>query len=256
MANVNLHEVAVDWYLNTYRLRASRLVSESKWFAVFDPEFAVSHDGNQLIAHEWTDADLEAKVDSLFAETQIRHRAITTFADIPVTSVLALHAAGYDRTDFVLMAAAPTDLRPQSRGIQVEALSEPESADFSTATWAVERPGMPSETVADLVARRCRLDLAGTVHRLGIRDSSTTVVAACDFVIRGKVAEVDAVAVSPGSQSHGLGDALLAECIRLAMLHEIETVVLTALAADWPRDWYAKRGFAEVGTEQSFVRIL
>ena len=118
MANTDLQAIAVDWYLASYRLRASDLVEQAEWFAVFDPEFAVSHDGNQLIVCRPTSADLAAAAESLFSLRQVPHRAISTFADIPVTSVLALQAAGYDRTDFVLMAAAVNDLRRRQRGCQ------------------------------------------------------------------------------------------------------------------------------------------
>ena len=240
----------VDWYVQTARLRATRIVEDVRWFAVFDPEHSHSHDGNQLVVHAPTDADLARVANEYFADAP--HLAITTFADIPVSSVLALQGAGFRRTDFLIMAADPRDLASVDPGVAVVEVTEADSAVFQDAIWRVLEPEYTDEVTAELVDRRKALDLAGLVHRLAVRDAGT-IVATCDVVVRDTTAELDAVAVDPAHRQCGIGDTLIAAAGQIARNSGVDLLVLTALAADWPREWYSRRGFEEVATEQSFV---
>jgi ribosomal protein S18 acetylase RimI-like enzyme len=240
----------IDWYVQTARLRATTIVEDVRWFAVFDPEHPHSHDGNQLVVHQSTEIDLASVADEYFADAP--HLAITTFADIPVSSVLDLQGAGFRRTDFLIMTADPRDVGPVDTDVDVVEVTEDESAVFAKAIWRVEQPEYTDEVTAELVDRRKALDLAGRVHRLAVRDSGT-VVATCDVVVRDTTAELDAVAVDPERRQRGIGDALVATAGEIARRSGVDLLVLTALAADWPREWYSRRGFEEVATEQSFV---
>ena len=51
----------------------------------------------------------------------------------------------------------------------------------------------------------------------------------------------------PDHRGRGHGDALVARALELAGAAGCDLVVLEASADDWPRHWYARRGFAEVG---------
>jgi hypothetical protein len=53
----------IDWYVQTARLRATTIVEDVRWFAVFDPEHPHSHDGNQLVVHQSTEIDLASVAD-------------------------------------------------------------------------------------------------------------------------------------------------------------------------------------------------
>jgi GNAT superfamily N-acetyltransferase len=55
------------------------------------------------------------------------------------------------------------------------------------------------------------------------------------------------VLTDPAARGRGYGDAGLARCLELAAGAGCDLVVLEAAADDWPRTWYARRGFTEVG---------
>ena len=105
------------------------------------------------------------------------------------------------------------------------------------------------------MGRRVLLERAGRVHRLAVRDpASQQVVASADLIVRGSDAELDAVATHPDHRGAGLGNALVREAVRRAAVAGADLVLLTADADDWPREWYARRGFAAVGPAHSFTR--
>lgn len=60
---------------------------------------------------------------------------------------------------------------------------------------------------------------------------------------RAEEAVLDAVNTHPAQRGRGYGDALLAQARALAGAVGCDLVVLAALVTDWPRHWYARRGF-------------
>jgi GNAT superfamily N-acetyltransferase len=58
----------------------------------------------------------------------------------------------------------------------------------------------------------------------------------------------------PVARGRGHGDAVLARALELAAAAGCDLVVLEADAHDWPRHWYARRGFEPVGTTWSLNR--
>jgi GNAT superfamily N-acetyltransferase len=65
---------------------------------------------------------------------------------------------------------------------------------------------------------------------------------------------VDSVLTDPAARGRGHADAILARALDLAAREGCDLVVLEAAADDWPRHWYARRGFAELGTVWSVDR--
>ena len=72
-----------------------------------------------------------------------------------------------------------------------------------------------------------------------------TVVAAAVLKIDGATAGLDAVGTDPAHRGRGHGDALVTDALALAAAAGCDVVGLDASIDDWPRDWYARRGFAE-----------
>jgi GNAT superfamily N-acetyltransferase len=56
------------------------------------------------------------------------------------------------------------------------------------------------------------------------------------------------VLTDPDARGRGYADAVLARALDLAAAAGCDLVVLEAAAADWPRHWYARRGFEELGS--------
>ena len=82
------------------------------------------------------------------------------------------------------------------------------------------------------------------VRYLAVRMGGT-VVAAAVLKIDGATAGLDAVGTDPAHRGRGHGDALVTDALALAAAAGCDVVGLDASIDDWPRDWYARRGFAE-----------
>jgi ribosomal protein S18 acetylase RimI-like enzyme len=80
-----------------------------------------------------------------------------------------------------------------------------------------------------------------------VRDAGR-VVAAGQLRVDGATAAVDSVLTDPAARRRGYGDAVLARALDLAAAAGCDLVVLEAAADDWPRHWYARRGFETVGS--------
>ena len=65
---------------------------------------------------------------------------------------------------------------------------------------------------------------------------------------------VDGVTTAASHRGRGYGDAVLAACIEAATEHGCTDVYLTAMTDDWPRHWYARRGWADLGPAWTAVR--
>ena len=74
------------------------------------------------------------------------------------------------------------------------------------------------------------------------------VVASGQLRVDGATAAVDSVMTDPAHRGRGHADAVLARLLDLAAEAGCDLVVLEAAADDWPRHWYARRGFSVVGS--------
>ena len=103
------------------------------------------------------------------------------------------------------------------------------------------------EVVGQLVGREHRNDLVVAVTDVVVREAGR-VMAAAQLRVDGATAAVESVLTDVAARSRGYGDALLAKILTLAAEAGGDLVVLEADADDWPRDWYARRGFRIVGS--------
>ncbi|MHB1613683.1 MAG: GNAT family N-acetyltransferase [Actinomycetes bacterium] len=253
------YDRACSFFVATARLRAERVVEPGDGLVgVLDPTYPLSYEHNRVIVTEPVRAErLVAWVDQLMGGAGLMHREVHVYADPPEATVGALRAAGYDHRVLVVMTGEPGRLRTRSGAVRVESVREVEVAPLVARLWREEYdPALSDEAVRQLVARRERLDRSGLVHRLVVRDPDDGhPVASADLVVGSAgVAELDGVGVLPTHRGRGYGDALVAEAVRRAVASGVEQVVLQALGDDWPRGWYARRGWAEVGRVHEFSR--
>jgi GNAT superfamily N-acetyltransferase len=101
--------------------------------------------------------------------------------------------------------------------------------------------------VAQLVGREQLNDRVVAVTDVVVREEGR-VVASGQLRVDGATAAVDSVLTDPAARGRGYADAVLARTLDLATEAGCDLVVLEADAADWPRHWYARRGFAAVGS--------
>ena len=244
---------AMDVSLRTRR--AARVVDVPGGVAVGDESYLHSRDDNRLLV---TEAIPAAEVERLAAAS-----AAALGWTVPAVTLLhpdagpvaaELARRGWDLAETRLMAHrgpfpaavdAPVEVVPQS---DVHPLWE--------RSWRRELDaGEPDidEVVRQLVGREHRTDRVVRVVDLGVREHGE-VVAAAQLRVDGATASVEAVATDPAVQRRGHGTALLHRALAVAGAAGCDLVVLDAAADDWPRHWYARLGFTEVGRTWDAVR--
>lgn len=207
-----------------------------------------SHMHNQLLVDPLlvdgaTDAtQLVADAERVLGGAGLRHRKIHLGAG-HATTAAALAALGWDVRRIVDMVTPPGGEPADPRA---EVVDLDDLRPMWAATWRRDVPGISDDVITQL-ADRNRLDEAvADIRYLGVR-AGGAVVASCLLKIDGGTAFIDAVNTDPDHRGKGHGDALLATARALAAEAGCDLIGLGALDSDWPREWYARRGFAIVG---------
>jgi uncharacterized protein (DUF952 family)/ribosomal protein S18 acetylase RimI-like enzyme len=233
--------------------RAAEVRDVPGGLAVLDARFPHSRDDNRLLLTTPVDAGtVEAAADAVAASAGWPHRAAELFwpGAAPVAADLA--ARGWETAELQLMA------RPAQRlpgGDRAEVVDQRELHGFWECSWRRDLPPQPEldAVVAQLVGREHRTDAVVAVTDVAVREAGR-VVAAGQLRVDGATAAVESVGTDPGSRGRGHADAVLARLLTIAADAGCDLVVLQADAADWPRHWYARRGFAVVGSTWDVTR--
>ncbi|MDG9702581.1 GNAT family N-acetyltransferase [Streptomyces sp. DH37] len=222
-------------------------------FAVRDPHFFLSQEHNQLIV-DAPDADPaalpELAAQGLGPRQQYRITVLDEALGEEATSVLA--AAGYRRdTELVLARETTGCALPDTAAHPVE-LAKLRAAVFrQQLAWA------PDEELArQLTERRAaRLRGAEEVLFLATWTPEGEIAAWTDLYLDRAtgLAQLEDLVTATPHRGQGHGDTLLATGLALAGAAGIPQVFLIADETDWPREWYVRRGFAEIGRSHSFV---
>jgi GNAT superfamily N-acetyltransferase len=251
-----------DWYAEAHRAGASEVatIADGAW-ALRTPAFPQSFAQNAVLVRRdpgaealiaWADAALDG----------LHHRYIDAQCALSEETRAGLVADGFHLSELVHMARPAAEPVPLRRsGIAVEPAVEAEIGRLHAVLWRTEwMPGISDEEVDQLVARRAvrtpgSTALAWVVRDPELHDPECGDLAACvDLDVRGWAAEVDALATREPARGRGYADALLATAVRAAAEHGCTHAILSALVEDWPREWYARRGFVEVGTAWEVLR--
>lgn len=241
--------------LSFARRQAAEVTEVPGGVAVLDQEFAASHEHNQLFisGNSVYPAELPAVADGVLGH--LGHRRITVLDDAAgVACVPALTAAGYEYEKELVMLFTGAVPAP------VVAAEPVGLAELRTALHDQFRIWMPQadQTVVDqLVERRkARLRGAPEVRTFAVRDEKGTVAAWADLYADPEqgVAQIEDVVTADAHRRRGFGDTVLATALRYATRQPL--VFLIADAEDWPRDWYARRGFEPIGHSHAFVRTV
>jgi uncharacterized protein (DUF952 family)/GNAT superfamily N-acetyltransferase len=218
--------------------------------AVLDPDHAHSHDNNRLLLTAPVEADdVERAAGEVAANAGWPHQAAALMWPGAAGVAAELRRRGWNTEELLLMArpAAPT---PGDEAVEVvEVVDQREVHEFWDRSWRRILPAGPQldRVVADLIGREHLNDRVVAVTDLVVRERGR-VVASGQLRVDGATAAVDSVLTDPGSRGRGHADAILAGALDLAAAAGCDLVVLEAAADDWPRHWYARRGFEVVGS--------
>jgi predicted GNAT family acetyltransferase len=116
-------------------------------------------------------------------------------------------------------------------------------------------PQASGTVIYQLAGRRmARLRGAEQVRFLAARDDTGAIVSWADLYLEAAqgIAQIEDVMTADGHTRHGYADTVLATALHQAA--GCGLVFLLADAGDWPRTWYARRGFTPIGRSHVFTR--
>lgn len=215
--------------------------------AVLDPDVASSRDNNRLLLSDPVDADsIEASAAEVGGNAGWPHQAATLLWPGAGPVAAELGRRGWDVGEVLLMARSTAAL---PGGDRAEVVPQREVHDLWERSWRRSLAGTRDldRVVASLVGREHLNDRVVAVSDVVVRDAGR-VVAAGQLRVDGATAAVDSVLTDPAARRRGFGAAVLARALDLAAAAGCDLVVLEAAAGDWPRHWYARRGFETVGS--------
>ena len=221
--------------------------------AVLDPDFPHSRDNNRLLFTDPVDAGtVEAATAEVAGNAGWPHRAAGLLWPDAGAVATELGRRGWDVAELLLMGA-PAGAAPG--GERAEVVDQAEVHDLWERSWRRDLAGTPDldRVVDQLVGREHLNDRVVAVSDVVVREAGR-VLAAGSLRVDGATAAVDAVLTDPVARGRGHADAVLARSLGLAAEAGCDLVVLEAAADDWPRHWYARRGFETLGSVWSLSR--
>jgi len=217
--------------------------------AVLDPDVPASHDNNRLVLSTPVDAaTVAAAAEEVGGNAGWPHRAALLTWPGAGQVAAALGRGGWEAEELVIMGRSPA-APPAVATDRVDVVPQTEVHGLWDRSWRSDLDVPPDrlDTVVGQLIRRERLnDLVVAVTDLVVR-AEGRVVAAAQLRVDGATAALDSVMTDPAHRGRGYGDALVTRALELAGAAGCDLVVLEAFADDWPRHWYARRGFADLG---------
>jgi uncharacterized protein (DUF952 family)/GNAT superfamily N-acetyltransferase len=222
--------------------------------AVLDPDFPHSRDNNRLVLTSPVDAEtIEAAAAEVAGNAGWPNRTASLLWPGADDVAGELERRGWEVEELLLMARRRG---PLPGGGRAEVVDQREVHDLWDRSWRADLGDLGPRldaVVAQLIDREELNDRVVAVHDVAVREDGR-VVAAAQLRIDGATAAVESVMTDPAARGRGHGDAVLATTLDLASAAGCDLVVLEADGQDWPRHWYARRGFEAVGTTWSATR--
>ncbi len=216
--------------------------------AVLDAGFPHSRDDNRLLLDGPVDAGTVVRAVADVAATAGRPVRSATLRWPGAGAVAAELAASGWETEELLVMTRPAGPRLPG-GERAELVAQTEVHPLWEAGWRRGLAGEPDldEVVRQLVGREHRNDRVVAVTDAAVREGGR-IVAAGQLRVDGATAVVESVMTEPAARGRRHAAAVLARLVGLAADAGCDLVVLEADARDWPRSWYARRGFTPVGS--------
>jgi uncharacterized protein (DUF952 family)/GNAT superfamily N-acetyltransferase len=218
--------------------------------AVHSPEFALRWSANLLLVTGPATVDeVEADAERVLGGWGLAQRVVRLFGEQHAGTAAALRGRGWDVEEEVVLAAHPAP----GGSDRVGEVDPATLHAFWTATRRARYPDICDQEVREMLAGHAAEARVTDVRFLAVRDGDE-VVAAAVLKIDGASASFGPLDTLTSARGRGHGDALLTAALDLAARAGCDLIALDALADDWPRHWYARRGFAEVGRSWAAYR--
>ncbi len=226
--------------------RAAVLVRVEGGVACLDPRVSASWEHNSLWLTDNLDAaTIVAEADRVLGA--FAHRRIVTFRPPPVD-------LGWEIEELRILALDAAKWEPPTRDARVVAVTQEVMAGLWVPSWRRELPGIDDEAVSDLVRRESFANAHARIIDLAVLDNDGVPVAGTQLRIDGATAAIEAVMTAPNARRQGHGGALVSDAVRRARSAGCDLIWLSCRADDWPRRWYERIGFVDVGCRWEAVR--
>lgn len=215
-------------------------------FVVRDPRVRASHEHNCLwLAGERGSAEIRDLAD--------RH-----LAGLPFRRVVLDHAPPADldwsiEEERIMVLDLSDDADEMSTGAEVTPVTTEVMDRLWRSQWRAALPGVSESAIDDLVHREPLANVPLRVVDLAALDGGDPVSGA-QLRIDGATAALEAVMTREDHQGRGLARAVVADAMARARAAGCDLLWLSAAADGWPRNWYARLGFQDVGARWVVTR--
>jgi GNAT superfamily N-acetyltransferase len=235
---------------------AERIVPFRFGRAIFNDTFRSVYDLNVLRVDQpegATTETLAAEAERLHGEAGQPHRRIVV-PDEKAGERLAsgFRELGWRSGRFLVMAWRGRGERTGDAGI-VEEVAAEDQRSLRERIVAAEPWAESPEVVQAVVDSALVIAEAGRARHFGLRVDGE-VVSATDLYSDGRTAQVEDVATSPEHRGKGYASALVVRAVMEAERAGHDFVFLVADDEDWPKELYARLGFAPLGRKWAFLR--
>jgi GNAT superfamily N-acetyltransferase len=155
--------------------------------------------------------------------------------------------AGWEVDEERILALDPGAAPAGTDGVTVVPVTQEVMAGLWDPSWRRDIRDIPDAAVADLIRREAFADAHLRIVDLAVLGADGVPVAGTQLRIDGATAAIEAVLCDPGHRGRGLASALVADAVARARRAGCDLVWLLAYADDWPRRWYERLGFVDVG---------
>lgn len=226
--------------------RAAAVLPVEGGVACIDPRVPASWEHNSL----WISGEQDAPVIAAEAD-----RVLNAFSHRRVVSPRPLPAAlGWDVEELRVQVLDPRAPDPPVPAGRVRAVTAESMAGLWVPGWRRELPGITERALDDLVRRESFADAHVRIVDLAVLGDDGVPVAGTQLRVDGATAAIEAVMTAPEARGLGHGRALVGDAIRRARASGCDLIWLLSLARDWPRHWYERMGFDDVGARWEAVR--
>jgi uncharacterized protein (DUF952 family)/GNAT superfamily N-acetyltransferase len=211
--------------------------------AIRTPGFERRRSANLLhLTGAATAAEVDADADRVLGSWGLPYRVAHLYGEHLAPTARGLAERGWSVDAEVTMAARPA----AGAAPGVEQVDPADLLPLWTATRRARYPDIDDAEVREMLDSHAAEAAVTDVRFLAVREHGEP-VAATVLKIDGATASFGPLDTLREARGRGHGNALVTAALDLAHRAGCDVVALDALAEDWPRHWYARRGFAEVG---------